>query len=272
MKKLGPNARWKGLSAAQLASLEKWLFEEGKSYDVAWERAKSEFGFAGSVSSVRRFYQRCSQERIVAGFTEAQDEAEKINGAPASAGLMRTAAMKVLSRLLLKRVREAPGEVKEWESLVKLLLQSEDNELRRELKQEDNEIRRQYLAFARERFHFDVVEQAQKALPEIQVLAEARQDPQVTKFELNKRVNQIIRRIFGKEVFGLHPENAEEEAAREMSQQEKKEAAETERALAQLRQIAGRSPEMPPVKPAEVPPEPETHGISDQNSAKDGPL
>jgi len=246
MKKLGPNARWHGLSGVQLASLEKWLFEERQSYEIAWERAKAELGFAGSVSSLKRFYLRRAGERAVEGFAEAGAEAEAIVGAPASAGLMRSAAMKVVSRLLLKRVREAPDEVKEWETLAKLLLQSEENELRRELKQEDNEIRRAWLAFARERFHFDVVEEAQKALPEIQELAEARQDPQITKFEENKRINKIMRRIFGSAAHGFHPENAEEEAAQEKSarEQEATRLAEFEarrQALANLRTSQNQS-------------------------------
>ena len=125
---------------------------------------------------------------------ETQEDAEAIEASPANAGLFRSASMKLMGQLLLRQVRETPGEVKEWSALAKLMLWSEDIELRRQLKKEENEIRRENLAFAKERFHFNVVRRAEKVLPELQELAEARKDPKLKEYEENKRINAITGR------------------------------------------------------------------------------
>ena len=215
MKKVRSNARWNELTKEQRDRLETWLFEYGMGFEEAWRRAGEELGFKGSVSSVKRFFGRRSQERVLERLVETQEDAEAIEAAPATAKLFRSASMKLMGQLLLRQVRDTPGEVKEWSALAKLMLWHEDIELRRQLKQEENEIRRENLAFARERFHFNVVRRAEKALPQLQELAEARKDPKLEEYEENKRINAVKRAIFGEEMLEhqLQPENAEEEAA-----------------------------------------------------------
>src|SRR5579872_240061 len=136
MRKVKANSSWNGLSDQQRETLEEWLFEERLGLREATERARKELGFTGSVSSLGRFYRRASEERLLAGFTEAQSRAEKIAGAPVSMELLRQAAMKVVGQLLLKRLAEAPEDSKGWEGLARLLLQSEENEIRRTLQSE----------------------------------------------------------------------------------------------------------------------------------------
>ncbi len=233
MKKVRSNARWNGLSKAQREMLEKWLFEDGLKYEEAWRRAQAELGFQGSVSSLKRFYVRRSQERVLEKLVETQEEAEAIVAAPATAGLFRSAAMKLVGQLFLRQVRDTPGEVKEWSALAKLMLWQEDLELRRQLKQEENEMRRENLAFAKERFHFNVVRRAEKVLPQLQELAEARKDPKLREYEEGKRLNAIIRNLFGSQMPKSHPESAEEEAAMEKAARGEKaeeEAGQAERA------------------------------------------
>jgi hypothetical protein len=236
MKKVRSNARWNGLSAKQRATLEVWLFEDGVGYEEALRRACMELGFQGSVSSLKRFYVRRSQERVLERLVETQEDAEAIEAAPATVGLFRSAAMKLMGQLLLRQVREMPGEVKEWSALAKLMLWHEDIELRRQLKTEENALRRENLAFAKERFQFNVVRQAEKALPQLQELARARQDPKLEEYEENKRINAIKRAIFGDEVLpgSMDPENAEEEEAMRLAP----EAAEREPQRAQQEQDA----------------------------------
>jgi hypothetical protein len=106
--------------------------------------------------------------------------------------------------------------------MARLLLQSESNEIKYRLKQEENEIRRQELAFAREKFHFDVMAQAQKALPELQALEEAN----LPRYEKNRRMNALRRSVFGPRIPEPLPESEEEEA--EMARQ--KEIDDAERA------------------------------------------
>jgi hypothetical protein len=214
LKKVRSNAQWIGLTSGQRRTLEGWLFDDLLGFAESIERARRELGFTGSLSSLKRFYARRAREREVEGFGVSRDEAEAVNGAPGDAGVFRAAAMKRLARLLFKRVQEAPDDLAEWGMLATLLLKSEENELRRELKGEENEIRRECLEFAKERFRFNVVEEAQKALPELQALAEARKDPQLAKYEEAKRVNGILRCLFGENLpEPLHPESPEEEAA-----------------------------------------------------------
>ncbi len=215
MKKTRSNAKWIGLSVAQRKTLETWLFEERVNYEEALRRAQSELGFQGSVSSVKRFYARRSQERLLESMAEERTDAQEIADDAASAALFRTAGMKLAARLFFQQVREMPGNVKEWSALAKLMLWSEDIELRRTLKTEENQLRRDRMAFAKERFQFNTVEKALKILPQLQELAEARKDPKQREYEEGKRVNAIIRNLFGSHMPKSHPENAEEEAAME---------------------------------------------------------
>ena len=64
MAKLKSHAKWNGLSKKQRETLEEWLFEEKMGFAKAWERAKKELGFTGSVSSLRRYYGRTQEERM----------------------------------------------------------------------------------------------------------------------------------------------------------------------------------------------------------------
>src|ERR1700728_1998530 len=156
MTKVKSNALWNGLSVAQGETLSEWLFDERTGYRVAWERAKKEFKFKGSMSSIRRYYERTAHERLLAGFTEAGKLVRDIAGAPGDAAALRQAGLKVVGQLFLKQVAEAPERVKEWTPLAKILLQSEENENRRALKAEENAIRRGNLELARERFEYAV--------------------------------------------------------------------------------------------------------------------
>ncbi len=131
MKKTRSNAKWAGLTAVQRKTLETWLFEERVNYEEAWRRACMEMDYKGSVSSLKRFYARRSQERMMEALTEGRDDAQEMVDAPADAALFRSAAMKMVGLLFLRQVRERPENVKEWGALAKLMLWSEDIELRR---------------------------------------------------------------------------------------------------------------------------------------------
>ncbi|MDB6020171.1 MAG: hypothetical protein JWQ04_28 [Pedosphaera sp.] len=212
MKKAASNARWSGLSPENLQTLENWLFDAKLTYPCALERARRELGFTGSPSSLKRFYQRRSRERTVQGFREVCFGAETITQAPGDTALLRAAAMKMVGRLFLSRITETPEAVKDWEPLARLLLQSEDNELRRQMKSEENTIRRECLKFAQERFHYNVIEEAQKILPQLEALAEARKDPDTQFFDQSKYLNGMLRTLFGDTGY-FHPENLAEAEA-----------------------------------------------------------
>lgn len=197
MKKTRSNARWAGLTAAQRKTLEMWLFEDQINYEEALRRAREELKFEGSVSSLKRFYLRRYHERLLESMAEEQGDAEEIEDGASSTALFRTAGMKLAARAFFHQVRETPENVKEWSPLAKLMLWSEDLELRRTLKAEENQLRRDRLAFARDRFQFNIVEKALKMLPELQELAEARKNPKTETYEENKKWNAIKLNMFG---------------------------------------------------------------------------
>src|SRR6266478_8832981 len=99
MTKVKSNASWNGLSPKQKRSLETWLFDEKLGYQKTLERARKELGFKGSVSSLRRFYSRTAQERLLAGFTEAEELAEAVDGAPVSTARLRSSGMKIVGQM-----------------------------------------------------------------------------------------------------------------------------------------------------------------------------
>ncbi len=209
MKKVGPNAKWNELSGKQRDMLEEWLFEDRLGYEAALERARKELGFKGSASSLKRFYARTAEERMLRSFVQSQEQVDKIKGTPGSAEELRAAGMKVVAQLFLRQVVQAPEQVKEWSRLAKLLLQSESNEIRFRLKREENELRHKAMEFAREKFHYDLMEQGKKVLPQLLKAWEAG----LTQYERNARRNNLRRHMWPevKNMPDLLPENEEEE-------------------------------------------------------------
>jgi hypothetical protein len=224
LKKVRSNATWNGLSGEKRATLEHWLFEEGLSYNAALERAKSELGFKGSKSSLRRFYEHARSERLLSGLTYTGNLARTVEESDVSVERLRSAGLKLAAEMFLRTVASAPGNTKEWAPLAKLLLQAERNESWRRIKEEENEIRERSLELARERFQYATINRAMKALPELNELDEARRDPELTELEENKRINDIRRGMFGPNIPGVLPETPEELAHPEILKAKEKEA------------------------------------------------
>ena len=213
LRKQRADAKWNLLTDEQRERLEEWLFEERISFDAALDRAQQQLGFQGSVSSIRRFYEHVAGERSFRNLVVSQEQVEQLGNAPVSTASLRAAGMKVVGQLFLSAVMQSPERVKEWSGMARLLLQSESNEIKYRLKQEENEIRRKELEFEREKFHFDVMERAQKALPELQELEEAN----LPRYEKNRRMNALRRSVFGARIPEPLPESEAEE--QEMARQ-----------------------------------------------------
>ena len=132
MRKSSKNAKWNGLSPAQRDQLEGWLFDERMSYADALTLAQKEFGFRGSLGSLKRFYLRASEARLLTDAVEqAVEEKPSLGEAEA-----RAVAMKAMGNLLVRQITENPDDIKEWWLLAKLLLHSQENELRERLHRE----------------------------------------------------------------------------------------------------------------------------------------
>lgn len=212
MAKVKSHAAWNGLSAEQRNKLAEWLFEEKLSYNVVLERARKELGFAGSRSSVRRFYERTAGERMLSGFEEVGKLAASVNSAPINLDGLRSSGMKVAAQVFLRLVTERPDEPGAWLPLARVLGQQEKNEAWRAVKNEENGIRQEALQFSRLRFQYDTVGAAMKLLPKLQKLKEAADEGEMTVYESNKRLNDVRRGMFGDAIPELLPENEEEEA------------------------------------------------------------
>src|SRR5579863_1660697 len=144
------DAAWSGLSPEQRETLERWLFEDQLGYEEALERARSELGYAGSRTSLQRFYHRTATLRAL------RDVAMDMDGADAEEAL-RT-GMGAIGKLFVRQVTENPEGIKDWAVLARLLLHNEENGLRRDFDGGRSDTWRGWLSLAREKFEFDAAE------------------------------------------------------------------------------------------------------------------
>lgn len=107
------------------------MFDEHLSYDAALERVKTEFGLEATPMSLSRYYQRRAQERQMEALVQAQAMSDVVADPKLDTDAMRAAAIKLVAKTTLKLACERPEQLKELESLAKILLMSEDNDIRR---------------------------------------------------------------------------------------------------------------------------------------------
>jgi hypothetical protein len=131
MRKPNSNSNWNQLTGQQRALVEKWLFDEHLGYEAALDRVKNEFGLEASRASLCRFYQRRARERQVYALMEAQAMSDAVANPRLDTDSMRAAAVKLIAKTTLKLACERPEQLKDLESLAKILLISEDNDIRR---------------------------------------------------------------------------------------------------------------------------------------------
>ena len=199
MKKVRSDALWNKLSAESRDVLDQWLFEDNLRYDDILSRAKSRLGFEGSLGSLKRYRYRREQERVLTDMDELGKDAEKVARAKGNAGTFRAANMNVFNGYLFRALRACPDELEKLRPLLGLMVQNDRNDTLREIKNEEFEIRREAMAFAREKFEFDAMEKALRALPQLRELAEARKDPKTKQADQKERFRQLRRMMFGDE-------------------------------------------------------------------------
>ena len=101
--------------------MEKRLFDEHLSYEAALARVKSELGLEASRTSLFRYYQRRARERQMAELVEAQAMSDAVAAPELSTDSMRAVAVKLVAKTTLKLAWERPEQLKELESLAKIL-------------------------------------------------------------------------------------------------------------------------------------------------------
>ncbi len=136
--------------------MEKRLFDEHLSYEAALARVKSELGLEASRTSLFRYYQRRARERQMAELVEAQAMSDAVAAPELSTDSMRAVAVKLVAKTTLKLAWERPEQLKELESLAKILLLSEDND-----------IRRGRLKLEQEHFHYEAASAASEEIPHL---------------------------------------------------------------------------------------------------------
>jgi hypothetical protein len=204
MNKVRSDAQWKQLSPEHVEALEKWLFEENLGYRDVVAKAEKELGIKTSYGGLRRFYEWRSQERSVEGLGELVKDVAEIKGEQVDTEALRLATMKIVAAQAFRQVRRAPDEPEKWGPAVRWMVANdrnerlrEEREMRGELRAEDRKVRREALDFAREKFQFDMIERAVRALPELHRLKEAMEDPDPSRYSRNPHWNEARDVMFG---------------------------------------------------------------------------
>ena len=131
MSKPRSNSLWNQLTSAQRDLVDQWLFDDHLAYDAVLARAKADFGLEASRTSLFRYYQRRARQRQMADLIDAQAMADAVTAPELNTDAMRAAAIKLVAKTTLKLAWERPEQLKELESLARILLLSEDNDIRR---------------------------------------------------------------------------------------------------------------------------------------------
>ncbi|HEU5069474.1 MAG TPA: hypothetical protein VFV96_03565 [Verrucomicrobiae bacterium] len=182
MRKLRDDSTWNQLTREQRETLEGWLFDENLGYAKTLERVQKEFGVTTTIASLGRFYRRRARERQVKELVEAQAAADELNELPVSVASLRNAAVKLVGKAVLKLAREKPEELAHLVSFTKLLLDSEDND-----------IRRARLRLAEKYFDYEATAASVKELPKLRAyLAVVGDDTTLSHDEKLERVHAIL--------------------------------------------------------------------------------
>lgn len=182
MRKMRDDSTWNRLTPEQRETLESWLFEENLGYAKTLERVQKEFGVEATIASVGRFYRRRARERQVEELVEAQAAASELNGLPVDVASLREAAVKLVGKAVLKLAGEKPEELEQLVSFTKLLLASEDNDLRRSR-----------LKLAEKYFDYEATAASIKEWPHLRsYLAIVRDDASLSHDEKMERVQAVL--------------------------------------------------------------------------------
>ncbi len=182
MRKMCDDSTWKQLTLEQRETLEIWLFEENLGYAQTLAKVQKEFGVEATIASLGRFYRRRARERQVEELLEAQVAANELNDLPVSVASMREAAVKLVGKAALNLASEKPGQLEQLVSFTKLLLESEDTD-----------IRRTRLQLAQRCFDYEATAASQKDLPQLRAYMEVIGDDTTLSYdEKMKKVHAIL--------------------------------------------------------------------------------
>ena len=138
------------------------------------------------MASVGRYYRRRARERQVSELLDAQEEAWELNELPVDVASLREAAVKLAGKSALKLAGEKPHDMDHLVAFTRLLLESEENE-----------IRRGRLKLAQQQFDYEAMAASIAELPQFRAhLIKVSEDDSLTEMEKLERVRAIM---FGKD-------------------------------------------------------------------------
>jgi hypothetical protein len=182
MRKLRDDSTWNRLTPEQRETLESWLFDDNLGYVKTLERVQKEFGLEATIASLGRYYRRRAGGRQVEELLEAQVTACELNNLLVSETSLRMAALKLVGKAVLKLASEKPEQVEQLASLTRLLLDSDDND-----------IRRSRLKLAERYFEYEATAAAQKDMPQLRAyLAVIADNTNLSHDEKIERVQAIL--------------------------------------------------------------------------------
>jgi len=196
MRKLREDSTWSQLTPAQRETLEEWLFDENLGYAKTRARVQKVFGLETTVASVGRYYRRRARERQARELVEAQGAARALNALPVSVADLREAAVKLVGKTALTLAAERPEQVEALVAAARLLLESEDNE-----------IRRARLRLAERQLDYEATAASQKELPHLRAhLADVGGNAALSEEEKHQRVHAILFGPFRPTAHGSGPD------------------------------------------------------------------
>jgi hypothetical protein len=198
MRKPRSNSNWNQLTSPQRELVEKWLFDEHLGYEAVLTRVKSEFGLEASRAGLGRYYQRRAKERQMDELVEAQAMSDAVAAPELSTDSMRAAAIKLVAKTTLKLAWERPDRLKELESMAKVLLLSEDID-----------IRRGRLKLELDQFRYEATAAASEEIPKLaRLLLKIEDDENLSEEEKREQVRALLYPASART--GLHPADEEQ--------------------------------------------------------------
>jgi len=184
VSKLRDDSTFNQLTPEQRETMEGWLFDENLGYAKTLQRVKKEFALEATMSSLGRYYRRRALDRRVEELLDAQLAAYDVKDLPLNVPVLREAVTKLLYKAVLKMGVEKPEKVEQLAALTKLLLASEDID-----------IRRSKLKLAQKHSDYEAVAAAQKELPQLRALLNVQGFDDSQNYE--EKMERIHKMLFG---------------------------------------------------------------------------
>jgi hypothetical protein len=176
------DSTWNKLNPEQKAILHEWLFDQNLGYNEVLDLAHDAWGFAGSKSSLARYYQVQARKRLRQELDETQATLLAVQGSKLDLTTLREGVIKMIGKKLVDAALEPEGG-KQLVQLANILLQHGQQE-----------IQRNWFRLAREKFKFKASEEVLKVLPMAEQIKQ--EDMQREK----ARIQDIMLKLYGKDL------------------------------------------------------------------------